>query len=93
MFDNTITVVPNETNRFGWAKQTERETSPPFNVNRIPSGRAEGHLAASGYSDDPKCQIGGQVGIVEDDFDYTSGNYEQGKSSRTNNKKVETAFF
>ncbi|KAL5771240.1 hypothetical protein ACOSP7_015394 [Xanthoceras sorbifolium] len=43
--ENNKTDVPNEKNRYGWAKKIERETSPPSIVDRVPSGRAEGNLA------------------------------------------------
>eukprot|EP00257_Ricinus_communis_P024850 XP_025012264.1 kinesin-like protein KIN-13B isoform X1 [Ricinus communis] len=89
-FDNNITDVPNERNRFGWAKQIERETSPPFNVDRIPSGRGEGQGHLPGYLDYHKRQIGGQIGIADDDSDYTHDDYEQEKPSGINNKKLET---
>lgn len=89
-FDDNITDVPNEKNTFAWAKPTEREKSPPFNLDHIPSGRAEGHAAASVYSDYYKCQIGGQKAIAEDDFDYTKEAFEQEKTSWMNNNKVES---
>lgn len=78
--------VPNEKNRFGWANQIEREPSPPSNVDRIPSGRVEGNLPASVYSDYYKGQKGGQYDIMEDDHDYSLEIYEQEKGLQINNK-------
>ncbi|KAJ4708432.1 Kinesin-like protein [Melia azedarach] len=78
--------VPNEKNRFGWANQIEREPSPPSNVDRVPSGRVEGNLPASVYSDYYKGQKGGQYDIMEDDHDYSLEIYEQEKGLQINNK-------
>lgn len=90
-FEDNITDVPSEKNSFGWPKPIERETSPPFNMDRVPSGRAEGNLPVSVYSDYYKSQKGGQNGIDEDGFDYAEETYEQEKPSwLNNNKKVET---
>uniref|UniRef100_A0A2N9FXI5 Kinesin-like protein n=1 Tax=Fagus sylvatica TaxID=28930 RepID=A0A2N9FXI5_FAGSY len=89
-FEDNITYAPNDKNKFGWSKHNEREPSPPFNVDRVPSGRIEGSLPASVYSDYHKGHRGGQSDMAEDDFDYSEHNYEQEKPSRTNNKKVET---
>lgn len=79
-FQDVVSDLPNDKNRFGWHKQIEKETSPPFNVDRVPSGRAEGDLSPSVYSNLYK----GQSDFVEDDFDFTE-TYEQEKK----NKKVE----
>ncbi|KAF5482039.1 hypothetical protein F2P56_002639 [Juglans regia] len=89
IFEDNITSVANDKNRFGWPKQIETEPSPPFNVDRVPSGRIEGSLPASVYSDYYKGQRGGQSDIAEDDFDYSEQTYEQEKPSRMNNKKLE----
>ncbi|KDP33665.1 hypothetical protein JCGZ_07236 [Jatropha curcas] len=89
-FDNNTTDISNGKNKFGWGKPIETETSPPLKVDRVPSGRAEEHLAASVYSDYYKRPMGGQSGIPDDDFDYTKEAYEQEKPSWTNNKKLET---
>ncbi|XP_050218630.1 kinesin-like protein KIN-13B isoform X2 [Mercurialis annua] len=85
-FDNNVPDVPNARNRFGWAKQVERETSPPFILDRIPSGREDGNLADSVFSDHYKRQIS-QVGITKDDFDYTGEKYEQERLPWMNNKQ------
>ena len=87
-FEDNITDVPFEKNKFGWSKQIERDTSPPFKVDRVPSGRAEGNLAAP-YSDYYKGQRGGLNGMTEDDFDY-SETYEQQKMSQKVNRKGQT---
>lgn len=88
--DDNVTDLPNEKNRFGWAKQIDREASPPSNLDRVPSGRADGNLTASVHSDYYKSQKGGQYDISEDDYDYSEVAYEQEKTSRINNKKLET---
>ncbi|XP_041005729.1 kinesin-like protein KIN-13B isoform X2 [Juglans microcarpa x Juglans regia] len=89
IFEDNITSVANDKNRFGWPKQIETEPSPPFNVDSVPSGRIEGSLPASVYSDYYKGQRGGQSDIAEDDFDYSEQTCEQEKPSRMNNKKLE----
>ncbi|KAG2718480.1 hypothetical protein I3843_03G215100 [Carya illinoinensis] len=89
IFEDNITSVANDKNRFGWPKQIETEPSPPFNVDRVTSGRMEGSLPASVYSDYYKGHRGGQSDIAEDDFDYSEQTYEQEKPSRMNNKKLE----
>ncbi|KAJ0091442.1 hypothetical protein Patl1_13234 [Pistacia atlantica] len=87
--DDNVTDLPNEKNRFGWAKQIDREPSPPSNLDHVPSGRAEGNLAASVHSDHYKSQRGGQYDIAEDDYDYSVETYEQEKPLWMNNKKPE----
>ncbi|ONH98124.1 hypothetical protein PRUPE_7G231000 [Prunus persica] len=89
-FEDDMNYVPSEKSSFGWSKQIEREPSPQFNVDRVPSGRVEGSLAASVYSDYYKDQTGGQNLIGTDDLDYPEQAYEQDKPSRGNSKKVET---
>ncbi|XP_044463183.1 kinesin-like protein KIN-13B [Mangifera indica] len=88
--NDNVTDLPNEKNRFGWAKQIDREPSPPSNLDRVPSGRADGNLTASVHLDYYKSQKGGQYDISEDDYDYSEVAYEQEKTSRINNKKLET---
>ncbi|KAE8698382.1 putative ribonuclease H protein [Hibiscus syriacus] len=44
-FEDIITVVPLEKNRHGWSDRIERDASPPFKVEGVPSGRAEGNSA------------------------------------------------
>ncbi|XP_061993447.1 kinesin-like protein KIN-13B isoform X2 [Rosa rugosa] len=87
--DNTLS-VPQEKSSFGWSKQIDREPSPQYVVNRVPSGRAEGRLPASVYSDSYRDQIGGQSTIGEDDFDYSDQTYEKERPSRPNSKKVQS---
>ena len=89
--EDNITDIHNEINRFGWSKQIERETSPPFKVDRVPSGRVEGNIPASSYSDYYKGQKGGQSDATEDDVDYSEEIYNQEKPSWLKNKKVETS--
>ncbi|KAG6587955.1 Kinesin-like protein KIN-13B, partial [Cucurbita argyrosperma subsp. sororia] len=40
-FEDNRTYLPNDKNRFGWSKQNVREGTPPLNVERIPSNRAD----------------------------------------------------
>uniref|UniRef100_F6HH22 Kinesin-like protein n=2 Tax=Vitis vinifera TaxID=29760 RepID=F6HH22_VITVI len=89
--EDNLPDIPNEINRFGWSKQIEKETSPPFKVDRVPSGRVEGNIPASSYSDYYKGQRGGQSDVTEDDVDYSEEIYNQEKPSWIKNKKVETS--
>lgn len=88
--EDNMPCAPHEKSSFGWSKQIDREPSPQYNVNRIPSGRAEGRLPASVYSDCYKGQIGGQSTIGEDDFDFSEQTHEKEKPSWVSSKKVET---
>ncbi|XWS26858.1 hypothetical protein CRYUN_Cryun26dG0066600 [Craigia yunnanensis] len=88
-FEDNITDVPFEKNKFGWCRQIERDTSPPFKVDRVPSGRAERNLAVP-YSDYYKGQRGGLNGMAEDDFDYSEETYEQQKMLQKVNRKEQT---
>ncbi|XVE98181.1 hypothetical protein REPUB_Repub03eG0083700 [Reevesia pubescens] len=87
-FEDNITDVTFEKNKFGWSKQIERDTSPPFKVDRVPSGRAEGNLAAT-YSDYFKGQRGAPNGMAEDEFDYSKETYEQQKMLQKINSKAQ----
>ncbi|XP_010249745.1 PREDICTED: kinesin-like protein KIN-13B [Nelumbo nucifera] len=80
-FDSNVSDVPNETNRFGWSKQFEKETSPPFNMDRVPSGRED--------FDFPNDQRGGRGGTRAEDFDLPDEFYEQEKPVRKKNGKME----
>ncbi|PSS15600.1 Kinesin-like protein [Actinidia chinensis var. chinensis] len=84
----TLTDVPDETNRFGWSKQIERDSSSSLNVERVPSGRAQSNLPSSVFSDTYRGRRGGSD-IIEDDFDYSETTYEQDKPSSMMNKTVE----
>lgn len=79
--DDNVTDLPSEKNRFGWAKQIDREPSPHSNLDRVPSGRAEGNFPPSVHSDYYKSKGGDQYNIAEDDYDYSEETYEQEKSS------------
>ncbi|KAL5572672.1 hypothetical protein UlMin_022269 [Ulmus minor] len=85
-FEDNIASIPSEKNTFGWSKQIEREPSPSFDADRVPSGRLEGRLTASVYSDNYKSQKGSQNGVDEDSYDYTKRTYEQEKPPQMNNK-------
>ncbi|XP_022755052.1 kinesin-like protein KIN-13B isoform X2 [Durio zibethinus] len=88
-FEDNIADVPFEKNKFGWSKLNERDTSPPFKVDRVPSGRAEGNLAVP-YSDYFKGQRAGLNGMAKDDFDYSEETYEQQKILQKINGKAQT---
>ncbi|XP_022749804.1 kinesin-like protein KIN-13B isoform X1 [Durio zibethinus] len=85
--EDNITDVPLEKNKFGWSNLIEKDASPPFKVDRVPSGRGEGNLAVP-YSDYYKGQRGGLDGMAEDDFDYPEGTYEQQKMLGKINRKA-----
>ncbi|KAF5935170.1 hypothetical protein HYC85_026299 [Camellia sinensis] len=85
--EDNILDVPCESNKFGWTKQTERESSPSFNIERVPSGRAHVNLVASLFSDNYRGQRGG--GDITEDFDYTETTNEQDKPSLMMNKKLD----
>ncbi|KAA3490119.1 kinesin-13A-like [Gossypium australe] len=75
-FEDDITDVPFEKNKFGWSKPIERDTS--LKVDPVASGRAEGHLVGP-YSDYFNGQRGELNDMPEDDFDYLEETYEQPK--------------
>ena len=79
--------VPHGSSRFGWSKQTERESCLSFNIDRVPSGRVQGNLAPYVYTKTYKGQRSVQGDIMEDDLDYFEEIYEQDKPSRMNKKK------
>ncbi|XP_010254127.1 PREDICTED: kinesin-like protein KIN-13B [Nelumbo nucifera] len=85
-FESNISDLPNETNRFGWSKQIEREPSPPFNMDRAPSGRDEGLSVRSDFSKDHK---GGRGGTTAEDFDLSQELYEQEKPVWKKNRRME----
>ncbi|KAE8727953.1 Kinesin-13A [Hibiscus syriacus] len=74
-FEDSITDISFEKNKFGWSKPTERDAS--FKVDSVPSGR-DTNLAVP-YSDYVKGQGGGLNSMTEDDFDYFEETYEQRK--------------
>ncbi|GMI97722.1 hypothetical protein like AT3G16060 [Hibiscus trionum] len=73
-FEDNITDVPFDKNKFGWSKSIQR--GPSSKVDRVPSGRREGNMAVP-YSDHFKGQRGDLNGMAEDDFDYYQETYEQ----------------
>ncbi|PSS01876.1 Kinesin-like protein [Actinidia chinensis var. chinensis] len=85
----TLMDVPDETNRFGWSKQIERDSSSSLNVERVPSGRVQGNLPSSVFLDTCRGGRRGGSDIIEDEFDYSETTYEQDKPSSMMNKKVE----
>ncbi|CAI0628925.1 unnamed protein product [Linum tenue] len=50
MSDDSITEFPSDKNRFGWSKSVDRESSPPHNLERVPSGRSQSYQVS--VSDD-----------------------------------------
>ncbi|KAJ4833430.1 hypothetical protein Tsubulata_034357 [Turnera subulata] len=85
--EDGIADVPHEKSRSGWTKPSEKEQSPAFNVDRVPSGRAEGNFAASVYSNSCKGQRNGENGAIGLELDYIDEAYEQVKPSWMNNNK------
>jgi kinesin family protein 2/24 len=81
--DSTVLPLSSSDVSFGWSKQIERDTSQPFAVNRVPSGRADGYLAPSASTDYYKSQKG-------DDYDYYEETYDQDQKLSWKNKKTET---
>ncbi|XP_061340113.1 kinesin-like protein KIN-13B isoform X1 [Gastrolobium bilobum] len=92
-FEDEITYVSSERNRFGWSKQFEREPSPPINMDRIPSGRMGGNLAPSVYSDPLKGHRGGQNDRAENENDYPGPTYEQDRTRKTIKRVDNTQLF
>ncbi|XVF49197.1 hypothetical protein PTKIN_Ptkin03bG0249300 [Pterospermum kingtungense] len=88
-FEDKLTDAPFEKNKFGWTKQIERDTSPPFRVDRVPSGRAEGNSAVP-YSDYFKGQRADLNGTTEYEFDCSVETYEQHKMLQKINQKAQT---
>ncbi|KAG1367747.1 putative Kinesin-like protein KIN-13B [Cocos nucifera] len=70
----------NEKNKFGVSKQSRRETSPPFNMDRVPGEREEIHVASlnSDYFKEQRSK--GSTTAAE--LDLSAMAYEQGKTSR-----------
>ncbi|KAJ6845462.1 kinesin-like protein KIN-13B [Iris pallida] len=68
----------NGSNRFGWSKQIEKETSSSYNMERAPRVREEMHAAAS-YSTYYKEQSSGFT--TPEEYDYPEEAYEQEKRS------------
>ncbi|KAJ6810227.1 kinesin-like protein KIN-13B [Iris pallida] len=75
--------VANGSNRFGWPKQIEKETSSPCNMERVPRGRDEVHAAAS-FANYYKEQSSGFT--TPEDYDYPQEAFEQEKRSWRNGK-------
>lgn len=89
-FEDKVTNFNSEKNRFGWSRQIEREPSPPFRVDHVPSGRAEENPVYSKYLDYCQGERGGKTDMLEDDFVYPEEVYERDKPSRVNSKWSET---
>ncbi|KAK2985300.1 hypothetical protein RJ640_024296 [Escallonia rubra] len=80
--------IIHESNKFGWSKETERDSSRSFNMDHFPSGRAQ-DLISTVYPNN-KYQGGCQGDVIEDDFELSEETYEQDKPFWMMNKKVET---
>ncbi|PNY10137.1 kinesin-like protein KIF2A-like [Trifolium pratense] len=85
-FEDETTYVSSERNQFGWSKQPEREPSPSNNVDRVESGRFEGNLAPSVYSDQQRGQRGVQNGRAEKENDYLAPTYGQDRTRKTSKR-------
>lgn len=75
--------IANGTNRFGWSKQNEKGMPSPFNVDRVPSGREEVHVASS-YTNYYMEQRRDFTTAEEDDF--SDEDYEQEKWAQRRGK-------
>lgn len=73
----------NGTNRFGWTKQIEKETSSPFNVDRVPSGREEGQVASSynNYHKEQSRRLTEDDEFPEDDYEQEKRSWRKGKTA------------
>lgn len=87
--EDEINFISTDKNRFGWSRQLEREPSPPINMDRVPSGRVGGNVAASVYPDSQRGQRGGLNDEAEHEVDYLKPTYEQDRMRKTT-KKVDT---
>ncbi|KAK3041666.1 hypothetical protein RJ639_001476 [Escallonia herrerae] len=80
--------IIHDSNRFGWSKETERDSSRSFNMDHFPSGRAQDLVST--VSPDNKYQGGCQGDINEDDFELYEETYGQDKPFWMMNNKAET---
>lgn len=80
----------NESNRFGWSKQIEREPSPSLTIERVPSGRVQNSSTSNEYLDNFKGQIGGRGDIIEDYLESSEQTFEQNKVFSMMSEKAKT---
>ncbi|XP_008792351.2 kinesin-like protein KIN-13B [Phoenix dactylifera] len=69
----------NEKNKFGISKQSRRETSPPFNMDHVPSKREEVHVASLNGEYFKEQRSKGST--TAEEFDLSAMACEQGKTS------------
>ncbi|KAL5975884.1 hypothetical protein ACLOJK_020212 [Asimina triloba] len=79
-FEGNAADTYKETNRFGWSKQIETESSLPYELDRGWGGREEGHVAA-GYKDYTK-EERGRGYKTGAQFDFSQESYDQDKPPR-----------
>lgn len=80
---NNFENASNGTNRFGWSKQIDKETSVAFNTDRVPSWREEVQVATS-YNNYYREQSRSFTTTEEEDF--PEDDYEQEERSRRKGK-------
>ncbi|KEH27114.1 kinesin motor family protein [Medicago truncatula] len=85
-FEDEITYASSERNQFGWSKQPEREPSLPTNVDRVGSGRMEGNLAPSLYSDQQRSQRGIQNDRAEKENEYLAPTYVKDRTRKASKR-------
>lgn len=91
-FEDEIAHVSSERNQFGWPKHSGREPSHPSNVERVASGRVEGKLAPSMYSNQQRGQRGIQNERAEKENDYLVPRQDRTRkvSNRVDNNQLST---
>ncbi|KAI3711611.1 hypothetical protein L1987_70150 [Smallanthus sonchifolius] len=68
-FEDVISEKPHETNRFGWRKQTDKDSSSSLRMEQLPVGRSTVYMPPTeNYTSD---YGGTDEEIMEDDFDYS----------------------
>lgn len=72
--------LPNEKNKYGWAKKYEKETASSSIADRVPSGRSGRNLASLVYSDNFQVQRGGQHDMTKYDYNQSEEVYGLNKT-------------
>lgn len=90
-FENNMDETANEKKNFLRPKRTNREASPPINVDCTDGGWCDGNLAESLYSGAYKQQKGFLQDPVSKDSDYSADHNVLEKPSRMSINKVETS--
>lgn len=90
-FENNMDETANEKKNFLRPKRTNREASPPINVDCTDGGWCDGNLAESLYSGAYKQQKGFLQDPVSKDSDYSADHNVLEKPSRMSINKIETS--